>query len=54
MCSLPQSEREYLDELRRVVVAIDIRCDRLERLLSRFLAALESRERPPQPPVPMH
>ena len=44
-----------LAELHRIVAAIDVRCDRLERLLTRFIAVLEARERPPQPPaVPMH
>jgi hypothetical protein len=54
-CSPLPSDRDYLAELHRIVAAIDVRCDRLERLLTRFLAALEAHEGPTRPPtMPMH
>jgi hypothetical protein len=51
---LPQSDRDYLDELHRIVAAIDRRIDRLEALLIRYLVAMGHEPPPPSAPPPVH
>ena len=50
----PLNEQQ-LDELRRLLLGVDKRCDRLEAAILQ-LAAILNREQPPQPPTlpPVH
>lgn len=56
MCSLPQSDREYLAELHRIVAALDARYEKIEALMLKLLAALKARPAAPRPrsPHPLH
>jgi hypothetical protein len=51
---MPQPDN--LGELWRLVVALELHYDKIEALVTRLLAVLEARERPPQPPPlpPLH